>query len=206
MGAAGAVGLALHQLGGGNPLAGLAGASLADLWGSSSGRLVTVEAVAFGVAGLAGRWRGAGVLALSVVVLAEAERSHLRAAGQGWGSLTIAVHLAAAAVWLGALVHVLRAAFRWRDTPGQARGLLASYALLALVLYLTVVVVTGTVAAVLVLPSWSALWRTPYGVVLLGKLALVLAVSVLALAARRRLRDPAPVRAGTPIGRLVQGE
>lgn len=209
VGAAAGIGLALHQMGGGNPLAGLTGGSPASLWVAPAGRLVVVETVAFAVVALAGRARGrsgvAGVLALTVVVLAEAERSHLRVAGQGWGSLTIAVHLAAAAVWLGALVHVLRAAFRWRDTPGQARGLLASYGLLALVLYLTVVA-TGTVAAVLVLPTWSALWRTAYGAVLLGKLALVLAISALALAARRGLRNPAPVRADTPVGRLVRGE
>ncbi|MGH8774374.1 MAG: copper resistance D family protein, partial [Jiangellaceae bacterium] len=198
LGVAASLGLALHSLGGGSLTEGVANASVTALLDSPTGRLIAVELAAFLVAAAAAvrPFRRLIALALAVVVVAEGLRSHLHTEAQPLGSITIIVHLAAVAIWVGALIHVLRAALRWRHTPGQARALFVEYSLIALALY-GVVVTTGTIAAVLVLPSVDALWATSYGQVLLAKLALVATATSLAVAARRRLRRhsyPATIR------------
>lgn len=75
-----------------------------------------------------------------------------------------------------------------RPSPRTPGGLLRGYATLAAWLY-GVVLVTGTLAAITLVPSVHALTSTPYGRVLVGKLGLVLLVSLLALLGKRRLRS-----------------
>lgn len=193
LGLSAALGLAAHQLGGGSLLAGLSGLggqAVPDLLAAPAGRLVVLEAAGFLLAGTAAA-AGVGwmsVLALLAVLVGEGARSHVSAAAGTWGSLTVAVHLAAAAIWVGALAHLVRVALRWRAAKEPVRGLFVDYAALAGWLYV-LVVATGTVTALLLLlPAPSALLTTGYGRVLLVKLALVAAVSGLALAARARLR------------------
>ncbi|MGW3353205.1 copper resistance protein CopC [Nonomuraea rubra] len=188
LGLVASLGLGLHQIGGGHPAAGLEAFSPARLIATPAGLLIAVELAAFAVALLVAcsRARLLAVLPLSVVVIAEGERSHLMAAAGGVGGFTIAVHLAAVALWAGALVHVARAAWRWRAHAQRMRAVLGAYAVLAIVVY-AVVVVTGTLAALWMLPSPDALTSTAYGQTLLVKLALVAAASILAVAARRRL-------------------
>lgn len=166
---------------------------------------LVVQVLGFIVATLAAvrptRWLVA--VALAVVVVAEGVRSHLQVEATPFGSIVIVVHLAAAAVWIGALIHVTRAALLWRRTHrGQAGALFVEYSLMALGLYV-VVLVTGTIAAILVLPSLDSLWSTTYGLVLLAKLALVAVASALAFAARRRLARPG---AGLRVVRLTRVE
>jgi copper transport protein len=188
LGVVASVGLGLHALGAGSLVGGLSNPSVAALLDTPAGRLVAVQIGAFALAAAAAvrphrRWLAA---ALTVVVIAEGWRSHLQTEAPPLGSITIMVHLAAVAIWIGGLVHVLRAAVRWRHTTGQARVLFLEYTWMAVVVY-GVVVVTGTVAAVLVLPTLDALWSTSYGQVLMAKLALVAVATGLALSARRRL-------------------
>lgn len=188
LGVIGSVGLALHLVGGGSLVDGVSNSSVGALLDTRPGRLVAVQIGAFVLAAAAAvrpnrRW---AALALAVVVIAEGWRSHLQAEAAPLGSITIVVHLAAVAVWVGALIHVLRAALRWRHASGQARALFLEYTWMAVVVY-GAVVTTGTVAAILVLPTLDALWSTGYGQVLLAKLGLVAAASGLALSARRRL-------------------
>lgn len=207
VGAVGAFGLALHQLGGGSLLAGITGFDLDALLGSGPGRLVAYEFVGFASAAVATadpRRRLVGV-GLVVALLAEAGRNHLKVEAGTTGWLLVSVHLLAAAVWVGALVHVARTAFGWRSATGAARGLFVRYAVVAAVLY-AAVLASGVIGAILVLPSVAALVATTYGQVLLAKLVLVLAGSVLALAARRRLLGPARLGAGLGIAPLVRGE
>lgn len=132
-------------------------------------------------------------------------RAHPHADSPIWGTLLTVAHLLAVAVWLGALAHVLRTAHRWRAHTGPTRLLIYDYSRLALVLVL-LVLATGTLEAVIVLPSLAALIDTTYGVVLLVKLALVAAVLTLAVLSRRRLGRSRRTAGVHPVGRAVRGE
>lgn len=184
-------GLALVQTGRGNLLDGVSGFSLNGLTRSDAGRLLLVEAAGFSVSALASLRprRQLAVAGLIPIIVAEAWRSHLHADSAWLGSATIGVHLAIAALWVGALAHLVRTAFDWRGNRRQVVALFRRYAKFALAGYLAVVA-TGTVAAILVLPSWGALTSTTYGRVLLIKLSIVALVSFLAFAARQGLRRP----------------
>jgi copper transport protein len=101
-------------------------------------------------------------------------------------------HLAAAAVWVGALVHVVRAGWAWRARRGAVWWLVSGYARMALWLA-GGVLAAGVVMALLLVPlaGWTT---TGYGRMLLVKLALVTCAIALAAAGRwwlRRRRDPA---------------
>jgi len=183
----------------------VAAAGLATLLASSTGglgtllvargsRLGVVESAAFllsAALAAAPRIRPAAGLGLLVVLVAEGLRAHPQSYLGGTGVLLTVVHLGAAAVWVGALAHVVRAARRWRDAPAAARALVRGYARLALVLFLTVVA-TGTLAALVVLSSWQAFTATGYGLTLLAKLLLVAAATVLAVLGRRRVTHDRP--------------
>ncbi|SDY65736.1 copper transport protein [Modestobacter sp. DSM 44400] len=162
--------------------------------------LVAGEVLAFGLAAAAASVPGlrrVTALPLAAVLVAEGLRAHPEGYSPGWGAALTVVHLGAAALWTGALIHVLRTARAWRSSrarPGWSQLLLLTYAPVALGLYL-LVVVTGTVATVLVLRSPADLISTGYGRVLVGKLVLVTAVTVLAVLGRRRIRLREPARA-----------
>jgi copper transport protein len=102
--------------------------------------------------------------------------------------LTVA-HLAAAAVWVGALVHVIRLAVAWR---GRSLGtwllVVGAYARVALRLFL-LVAATGTLSALVLLPSLEDWTGTTYGAVLLVKLALFVAAVLAAALAQGRHRQ-----------------
>lgn len=201
LGLTASLGLGVQQVGGGNLLAGLGRFSLGALVASPAGVLIAFELAAFTAALLTAvsPVRTLTVLPLAVVVIAEGERSHLMAASGGLGGFTIAVHLAAVSLWIGALVHVVRVAWHSRSRPAHARAVLLAYAQLAIGVY-AVVVVTGALAALWMLPSPGALLTTGYGWTLLAKLALVILATVLALIARKRLTTKAePITAVTRI-------
>lgn len=159
--------------------------------------LTVVEAAAFALV-LAMAWvrllRRFTAAPLTVIVFVEGLRAHPDAYRPGWGAALTVVHLAAAAVWVGALVHVVRTAARWREHPRQGRMLLRAYARTALALFL-LVVATGTVASLLVLRTPSDLVATGYGRVLAAKLVLVTVVTALAIVGRCRSRRTAPTPA-----------
>lgn len=157
--------------------------------------LTAAEAAAFALTmALAAvlRLRRFAIGPLAVVVLAEGLRAHPEAYRPGWGAALTVVHLAAAAVWVGALIHVVRAArrFRLQNLPNRGRELVRAYARCALVLFL-LVISTGTIASLLVLRTATDLVTTEYGLVLAGKLVLVAVISVLALIGRSRVRRKA---------------
>lgn len=201
LGTVAASGLALDQ----------AGLGPARLPSTPAGLVVVVEAVGFLVAavlGLLARDRlisGAAVVPLLAVVAAEGMRAHPHADSPVLGTALTIVHLVAAGVWVGALVHVLRTARAWRGQTGWTRLLVYDYGRLAVVL-VAVVIATGAAEAVLVLPSLAALVGTLYGLVLLAKLAFVVAVVVLAWLARRRLSRSRRARAVHPLGRAARSE
>ncbi|ALV33065.1 copper resistance protein CopC [Streptomyces sp. CdTB01] len=179
VGTASALALAGLQIGDG---------SLASLTGSRPGVLSLIEIVGFGLAAVAilVRRQVWARLPLAAVLIAEALRAHPEAEQAVAGPLLTFVHLTAAALWAGTLLHVLRTLVAWRSGQSPVRGLLLSYARLAAWLF-AAVVVTGLISALLLVPL-DNLTTTTYGQVLLVKIALVAVVAAFALAARRRLR------------------
>ncbi len=152
------------------------------------GRVVLVEVAAFAaclVLWAAGRRRW-GWLPLLVVPVAEGVRAHAQVFAPGWGALLTGVHLAAAAVWVGALAHVVRAGVAWRSHRAAVWWVVTGYARWAAWLF-AAVVATGTASALLLVPA-SALTTTGYGRLLLVKVALVCVAAAAALTARWSLR------------------
>jgi copper transport protein len=188
---------------------GLAAQAMADaervsvLWRDGSGVVLSVEAagLAAALALLQTRRRAWALLALLVVVAAEGWRSHAQTAAPGWGALLTGVHLAAAAIWVGALVTTTLAVLAWRREPAAVRWVLSGYMRLAL---WTVVVVIGTgVVSALVLLPLADVFSTNYGRVLLVKLGLVTTATVLALTARSIQRSEARI---PKLATVIRGE
>jgi copper transport protein len=159
------------------------------LQASEPARLLAAEVALFVVALLAARvLRGSvAVLALTAVVLLEGIRAHPGEAVGSLGVLLTVVHLAAAAVWVGGLVHVVRLALTWRGRSLATWMVVGAYARVAIALF-ALVLATGTLSALLLLPAWSDWTGTTYGQVLLLKLALFIAAAAAAVAARARHR------------------
>ncbi|MFI8293963.1 copper resistance protein CopD [Streptomyces sp. ms191] len=164
--------------------AAVSGLGLTTVYGMREGRLLLVTANAFVLAALcaAGRRPALALGPLAAAVLAEALRAHPESAGPAIGATLTVVHLTAASLWCGALLHVLRT-MRLRGRGGRA--VLARYARTAAWLC-AALVVTGTCSALRRLPPDLVL-GTAYGRVLLVKLGLVGLAGLLALAARRRM-------------------
>lgn len=179
---AGVLGLAVLLIG--------ATGAVTALWQGRAGQLLTVEAIGLmlTVGVVAAKRPGWAVAPLLLVAAAEGLRSHTNAAAPGWGAALTGVHLAAAAVWAGALLHTVRAGLAWHQDPPAVRWLLAGYARLALWVFL-VVITTGTVSGLLLVPP-ADLFGTGYGRVLVVKLTLVAVAAGLALTARLTLRRP----------------
>lgn len=189
-----AVGLAISQLGAGSISRGLQGAVWSQLLDSSPGRIAATEvgllALVLLVLRLPTRWATvvAALLACGVTI-AEGIRAHPQAELPGWGAALVAVHLLAAATWVGALVHVVRMAL-WRRRQGlDARPLVAAYARLALWLVVVVLIAGSLAGLTLVSPGevLEVLRGTAYGRWMSVKLVLVLLALGLAVVARRRL-------------------
>ncbi|WNI26864.1 CopD family protein [Streptomyces sp. ITFR-16] len=175
---------------------------IVETYGTREGGLLLLIANGFVLAALcaASRRPGLAALPLALVIGAEALRAHPEAYSPLAGAALTVVHLTAASLWTGTLLHVLRTARLWREAPAAARALLGRYARLAAWLY-AALAVTGTCSALRRLPADTVL-TSAYGRTLLAKLVLVAVVSALALAARRRLaRDPDPGAAHRPARR-----
>ncbi len=163
--------------------------------GGRAGYLLALEAaglLTIVLAGDAARW-WFSTAAVLIVVGAESVRNHLGTQHGAAGAVVLATHLLAISGWIGTLVHLLRVAGANRGGTVQLRPAFLGYARLALALLL-VVAATGTVGALLLVPTLYALTGTAYGRTLLTKLALVAVVAALAWSARRRLaRSPSTV-------------
>ncbi|MDQ0939323.1 copper resistance protein CopC [Streptomyces sp. V1I1] len=163
-------------------------ASPGALLDTRPGALSVIEVAGFVLAAVAVlvRRRAWALVPLAAVLVAEALRAHPQAEQPVAGPVLTFVHLAAAALWAGTLVQVLRTMAAWRGERSAARALLLAYARLAAWLF-AAVVATGLIATVLLVPL-EDLTATTYGQVLLGKLALVATAAALAITARRWLR------------------
>ena len=171
----------------------------AGLGGRGTAVIAAAELACFAVAALLLRLRRPGwsVAPLSGVVLAEGLRAHPEGMIPVAGALLTYCHLLPAVLWAGMLVYTARTAIAWRAGPAAARGLFRLYGTAAAWLF-GIVVVTGVLSAVLLVPV-SSLLTTTYGRFLVAKAALVAAAAALALASRARLRRPAPPGTGLPL-------
>jgi putative copper export protein len=168
--------------------------AVAALLTVGQGGLTGVECAAFALAAGALRLRqpGLSVMPLLAVVLAEAIRAHPEGIVPVGGALLSLVHVLPAVMWAGMLVYTLRAAVAWRQDPVAMRGLVRLYANAAVWLF-AVVVLTGVVSALVLVPLGSLL-TTAYGIMVIVKAVLVAAVAAAAIAGRAWLGRAAPVQ------------
>ncbi|MGQ4512486.1 CopD family protein [Streptomyces sp. DW26H14] len=169
-------------------LSAVSGMDLAAVYGTVDGRLLLVMASGFLLAaGCAALTRAEWALApLAAVICAEAARAHPEQFTPLVGSALTAVHLTAASLWTGGLLHVLRVLWLARGDRPSTRAVLARYTRRTGWL-LAALAATGTASALRELPFEVAL-TSAYGRVLLFKLALAGAAGACALGVRRRLR------------------
>ncbi|MBT2483895.1 MULTISPECIES: cytochrome c oxidase assembly protein [unclassified Microbacterium] len=104
-------------------------------------------------------------------------------AGHNVAVNSILLHMIAAAVWLGGLI--LLVLLRGREGADTPR-LVARYSSLAIVAF-AVVAVSGVTRSVVAVGDWAALWTTPYGAIVLAKVALLVAMGLLGAWYRTRL-------------------
>jgi cytochrome c oxidase assembly factor CtaG/putative copper export protein len=124
-----------------------------------------------------------GILGLAAIV-PMATTSHDGAAANHTAAVTtLALHIVGAAVWLGGLV--LLVVLRASSTPQRMAHVLPRYSSIALVAFI-VVALSGYARAALGLGSWEAL-LSAYGVIIVVKVAALLAIGVLGALYRRRL-------------------
>jgi copper transport protein len=183
--------LALIAAGGANLATGLA--HLSRLGSTTAGRIAVIELALFVIAAVLLRFRqpNLSVLPLLGVVAAEGVRAHPETIIPVAGALITYCHLLPAAIWAGMLFYVLRAACSWRHHPADMQGLMRLYGTAAAWLF-TIVVITGVISALVLVPLGSLL-TTTYGVVLIVKAVLVAVAAGLAVAGRVWLhRRPRP--------------
>jgi copper transport protein len=155
--------------------------------------------------GAAGRGRALGVIALGAAGLATWPLTGHAAESPLPAAIVAAdvVHVGALAVWLGGLVTL--SVFLLRGAHPRALGVIlpvwSRWAALAVVW----LVAAGTVQAVVQVGSAGALWGTPYGRLVLAKVAILAAVLSAAAFARRLVHRGQPVAAGPSALRRTVG-
>ena len=133
-------------------------------------------------------------LVLSVLlVLAPAASGHASVSGL-FTFVVDVVHVEAAAAWTGGLLFLLLALRFAEDRWARAREWVPAFSALA-VLSVTVLLVAGVINGYLEVRTWSGLWETTYGRLLLVKVALVL--PLLALGAYNNRVSVRRIAAGT---------
>ncbi|NYI77065.1 copper resistance protein CopC [Nocardioides panzhihuensis] len=191
LGLVSAAGLAVVLLGSGSLAGGIARLRPLELLNTTPGLVAAVELIAFAAAAAACLARRGALAAATLVAVAAAEgvRAHPQATIPGWGAALTFLHLCAAAVWIGALIHVVRVGLSRRRRGLSAVEAMRGYARVAVWLFLLVLgsgVMSGLVLAV---PGGlvDTLTETKYGRWLIVKLAVVMVVAALAVWARRHL-------------------
>jgi putative copper export protein/mono/diheme cytochrome c family protein len=124
-----------------------------------------------------------GSVSIAVSLLA----SHAVAAGEEISVVANIIHVVAAGLWFGALPPLIVIHYRQllRDRS-RFSGVLLRFSRIALPLMIGVVA-TGVILATKDVATWPGLFATDYGLLLLSKIALVVAVILCAAAIRLRL-------------------
>lgn len=114
------------------------------------------------------------------VLLTQSLVSHSAASdGAFWTTTVDLLHLSAAALWIGALIHIGLAMPRWLDElKGAPRTLFAaeSFRRFSVLAAFSVVVLlaSGVLSALVQFTAWDELWSTNYGWSLIGKMAVMM--------------------------------
>lgn len=149
-------------------------------------------------------WRRRAWVPAIAVIAAEALRAHPQMRDLVIGAPLTAIHLAAAALWLGSLVYVLRVGVAWRRSPDSVRQVVLRYSRLGAWLLITVFI-TGLATGLMLIP-FDEVTTTDYVRALLLKVGIAVMAAVLAFIARfhlrrrsavGRVRRPALVEAGS---------
>lgn len=178
--------------------------ALESRWGASW-RLQTLAAAALVAAAMAVRIRGGRAwLAAAVAAVACSAATPLlgHAAGSAWRGALHAAHILGGGAWLGTLIVIVLLDWMMGGEKGGdgvrrageavTAGLVERFSPVALTAA-ALVSVTGLVAAVTYLVTLAAVLETPYGLALVTKLALVLAILACGYANwRRSLAREAP--------------
>ncbi|MDQ0987177.1 CopD family protein [Streptomyces sp. V2I9] len=186
-------------------LAAVSGLGISETYGTREGGLLLLVANGLVLAALcaASRRPALALAPLALVIGAEALRAHPEAYSPEIGAALTVVHLTAASLWTGGLLYVLRTMWLWRGSPVAARALLGRYARLAIWLYVALAA-TGTASTLRRLPL-DVVFTSAYGRTLLVKLTLMAVVSVLAVAARRRMLQDTDPSTAHRLARREQG-
>ena len=155
-----------------------------QVWLAQAAAALAIVYLVLGAQRLGGRareWATSAALVIAVLlVLAPAAAGHARVAGTVSFVADVA-HVEAAAAWTGGLAFLLLAL----HYSGDARWELATRAVprfsTLAVLSVAALVVAGAINGYLEVRSWSGLWETTYGRLLLAKIALVLPLLALGL-------------------------
>jgi copper transport protein len=179
-------------------------AHLPRLFATTAGAIAAVELALFLIAAVLLRLRqpNLSVLPLLGVVAAEGVRAHPESVIPVVGALITYCHLLPAAIWAGMLLYVLRAAMAWRYHPAEMRSLVRLYATAAAWLF-TILVITGVISALVLVPLRSLL-TTTYGLVLILKAVLVAVAACLAVAGRVWLRRRPDAGAGPALATRLE--
>jgi copper transport protein len=179
--------LAANQRGGGL-ISGLHGGALADVLGTRPGKLTLATVIALAISGVLTRLRWLRVTAIVPIfaaVILNADRGHSGTSGYGWAVAADSLHLAAVAIWLGALAHLVVIVAR-ADAPRPALVDGARrYSRFALPTVL-VVLATGVLTAIPEFRSVGAVFSSGYGQTLLVKSGLIGVALLVALVARQQ--------------------
>lgn len=164
-----------------------------------AGILLTLIGIRTARGRLPRRWQAPLLLsALVLALLAWSRAGHAGAAGS-WYTVNMAVHFAAAGVWLGGLA-LLTAGLRPAGDPdadtdaAELAAPLERWSKLTAV-SVAVITVTGVLSAVREVEVWDALWSTTYGFLLAFKVALVALMLLLGNAGRLWIRRRSRARA-----------
>ena len=130
-----------------------------------------------------------GIAAAGTLVPLALQGHSAGAAGHGMAITSLGLHIVFVSAWLGGLL-VLVLLQRSID-PARLPAVISRYSTIALVSFI-VVVVSGVANAIVRLGTWQALFETPYGMLVLAKVALFVLLGMLGLWQR-----------GFLIGRLV---
>jgi copper transport protein len=168
--------------------AGLSTGAIRDAIGQRPGAL-TLATLAAVVAAtpllFSRRTRVVAAVPLGAAVVATALRGHSGTANDWWASTADVVHLVGAALWIGALAHLVLVLTRSRERSELVAAAARTYSRLALPTVL-VVLASGIVTAIPEFRNLAAVTSSSYGRTLLIKAGLIGAALLFAMAARRR--------------------
>jgi putative copper resistance protein D len=114
----------------------------------------------------------------------------------------LAVHLAAAAIWVGGLLALV---IHLRPFPELLTGAVHRFSVTAL-LCVIAIGLSGVVESVVMLQTWAALWETHRGHLIIAKTLALAVLAAVGYLHRRRTVGPAGTGRLAPLLRLAAGE